>query len=130
LAGNARGGYAVLMPSDTIGVSVCFYWALTAPVERIRRHPGGTIDMNTATQALDRLKALRTYGGAARSSGLNDATVLRFAAHDADLIEAIHAAADAFETLRGGEFDALLRADEASQLAAVHADYVNFYADD
>lgn len=86
--------------------------------------------MNTATQALDRLKALRTYGGAARSSGLDDATVLRFAAHDADLIEAINAAADAFETLRGGEFDALLRADEASQLAAVHADYVNFYADD
>lgn len=89
--------------------------------------------MNTATAAhtvIDRLKALREYGGAARCRGLDDATVRRFAASHPDLIAAIEAAAEAFETLRGGEYDALLRADEAAQLEAIHADYVNFYTDD
>jgi acetylornithine/succinyldiaminopimelate/putrescine aminotransferase len=87
--------------------------------------------MNTATSSvIDRLKPLRNYGGAARCQGLDDAAVSRLAAAHPALMQAIEAAVEAFETLRGGEFDALLKADEPTQLEAIHADYVNFYADD
>lgn len=87
--------------------------------------------MNTATPSLiERLKPLRSYGGAPRCRGLDEATIERLGAQFPELVEAVDATVAAFEALRGGEFDALLRADEAEQLAAIHADYVNFYTDD
>ncbi|MBB5015665.1 aminotransferase class III-fold pyridoxal phosphate-dependent enzyme [Rehaibacterium terrae] len=79
---------------------------------------------------IDKLNELRDYGGARRTVGLDDATVERFAATHADLREAIDAAHAQFQALKGGEFEDLLRADEAEQIRAVQAGYVNFYPDD
>jgi acetylornithine/succinyldiaminopimelate/putrescine aminotransferase len=78
---------------------------------------------------IDKLNELRTYGGAIRTRGLDDATVLRFAASHPDLVAAIDAAHDRHQMLRA-EFDELLRADEERQIALVQEGFVNFYADD
>ena len=76
-----------------------------------------------------KLEELRRYGGAARTTGLADATIERFAAADADLVAAIDEAHALFVKLRD-EMPELLKLDERAQLARVQADYVNFYADD
>ncbi|MDZ4350393.1 MAG: aminotransferase class III-fold pyridoxal phosphate-dependent enzyme [Xanthomonadaceae bacterium] len=78
---------------------------------------------------IEKLSALRTYGGRMRTVGLDDATIERFS-DDADLIEAVDAALAQFEALKGGEFEDLLRADEQSQIDAAQSGYVNFYPDD
>jgi len=80
--------------------------------------------------AIDTLKTLRTYGGAARTTGLDDATIERFANTHPDLVAAIDAAQVEFQALAGGEFDDVLKADEATQLEMVQAGFVNFYPDD
>jgi acetylornithine/succinyldiaminopimelate/putrescine aminotransferase len=76
-----------------------------------------------------KLNELRSCGGAARTQGLSDATIERFAQHDANLVAAIDEAHALFRNL-AGEFDDLLKLDEAAQLARVQGDFVNFYADD
>jgi len=76
-----------------------------------------------------KLNELRSSGGAARTRGLSDATIERFAQHDANLVAAIDEAHALFRNL-AGEFDDLLKLDEAAQLARVQGDFVNFYADD
>lgn len=76
-----------------------------------------------------KLNELRHCGGAARTRGLSDATIERFAQHDANLVAAIDEAHALFRNL-AGEFDDLLKLDEAAQLARVQGDFVNFYADD
>lgn len=88
------------------------------------------MSQHTAQRVLARLATLRSYGGAARTHGLDDATLLQLATRFPDLVEAVDAAHAQFETLRGGEFDDILRADEATQIAAVQAGFVNFYPDD
>ena len=76
-----------------------------------------------------KLKELRSCGGAARTTGLSDATIERFARHDANLVAAIDEAHALFRNL-ASEFNDLLKLDEAAQLARVQADFVNFYAED
>ncbi len=83
-----------------------------------------------AISPIQKLSPLRSYGGAARTVGLDDATRERFAGSHPELVEAIDAAVAAFEALKGGEFEPLLRADEARQIALAEADFVNFYPDD
>jgi acetylornithine/succinyldiaminopimelate/putrescine aminotransferase len=75
------------------------------------------------------LQPLRTAGGKLRTPGLDDATIERFAARDADLAAAIDDAQTAFAQLRDAHPEAL-GLDEDAQLHQVQAGLVNFYPDD
>ncbi len=76
-----------------------------------------------------KLKELRQYGGAVRTSGLPDAVVERLATKYPEIGEAVDAAVQLHAQLRA-EFPELLALDESGQLAAVQADFVNFYPED
>jgi len=78
---------------------------------------------------ISKLAPLRAHAGKRRSLGLDDATILRFAATHPDLVEAIDAAANEYARIRD-EFAELLDLDEDAQTHAAQAGYVNFYADD
>ena len=78
---------------------------------------------------LDLLREMRAFGGAARTTGLGDDIILRFARHDSRLPEAIQAARDAFHQLREEEPD-LLAMDEESQIYEIQSGFVNFYPED
>lgn len=88
------------------------------------------MSQHTSQSVLAKLATLRNYGGAARTHGLDDATVERLATQFPDLVAAVDAAHAQFEALCGGEFEDILRADEVTQIAAVQAGFVNFYPDD
>ena len=77
---------------------------------------------------IDTLAPLRAHGKA-RTTGLDDATVLEFAARDPQLGAAIAAAADEYAHVRA-EFPELLDLDEAAQAHEVQSGFVNFYAED
>ena len=77
---------------------------------------------------LDTLAPLRTHGHA-RTTGLDDATLLDFAARDPQLVEAAAAAAAEYASIRA-EFPALLDLDENAQAQQVQAGFINFYAAD
>ena len=77
---------------------------------------------------IDTLAPLRAHGKG-RTVGLDDATVLDFAARDPQLAEAINAAAAEYQRVRG-EFPDLLEQDEDAQRATVQAGFVNFYSAD
>ncbi len=77
---------------------------------------------------LNTLAPLRAHG-ARRTHGLDDATILAFAATHSDLAEAIAAAAVEYAAIRE-EFADLLDLDEPAQAAAVQAGFVNFYSQD
>jgi len=79
-------------------------------------------------QLIDTLAPLRAHGKA-RTTGLDDATVLDFAARDPQLGQAIAAAADEYARIRA-EFPDLLEMDEAAQAHEVQSGFVNFYAED
>lgn len=76
-----------------------------------------------------KLKDMRDFGGALRTPGLADAQIESAAARHPELVEAIDAAHAAHIALRNEMAD-LLRMDEAAQVAAVQADFVNFYPED
>ena len=76
-----------------------------------------------------KLKELRQCGGAARTNGLPDAVVERLATKYPEIGEAVDAAVQLHAQLRT-EFPELLTFDESAQLAAVQADFVNFYPED
>ncbi|MFZ5635187.1 MAG: aminotransferase class III-fold pyridoxal phosphate-dependent enzyme [Pseudomonadota bacterium] len=78
---------------------------------------------------LDSLAPLRAHAGARRTHGLDDATVLAFAATHSDLVEAIEAAGAEYARARE-EFPELLDLDENEQLLAVQRGFVNFYSND
>ena len=78
---------------------------------------------------LNTLAPLRAHAGARRTHGLDDATVLKFAATHPDLVEAIDAAGAEYAAIRE-EFADLLDLDEAAQALAVQAGFVNFYSND
>lgn len=78
---------------------------------------------------LDILAPLRAHGGARRTVGLDDATLLRFAATHASLVEAVNAAATEYAAIRD-DFADLLDLDEDAQIQAVQAGFVNFYSQD
>ena len=77
---------------------------------------------------LDTLAPLRTHGHA-RTTGLDDVTLLDFAARDPQLVEAAAAAAAEYASIRA-EFPALLDLDENAQAQQVQAGFINFYAAD
>lgn len=78
---------------------------------------------------IEKLTPLRKHGGPARTVGLDDATLRRFAARDNTLNQAVDEAAERFEALRREEPE-LLALDEAAQVARVQSGYINFYTDD
>ena len=78
---------------------------------------------------LDQLRELRDFGGKARTNGLDDASIERMAARDAQLVEAIAAAVTRHRELRD-ELGDFLKLDEAEQLSVAQHDLVNFYPDD
>lgn len=75
------------------------------------------------------LAPLRAHPGQRLTHGLDDATVERLAKGHPDLVAVIEAAAAEHARLQD-EFAELFALDEAEQLRAVQAGYVNFYADD
>jgi len=77
------------------------------------------------------LAPLRARQGKRRTTGLDDATILRFAAKRPELGAAIAAAAAEFERLQADpEVAALLDQDEDAQIAAIQEGFVNFYPQD
>ena len=78
---------------------------------------------------LDQLAPLRAHKGTRRTTGLDDATVLRFAAGHAELSAAIQAAAAEYARI-GNDFSELLDLDEDAQMQAVQAGFINFYQQD
>ena len=78
---------------------------------------------------LDILAPLRALGGKRRTQGLDDATILHFAASHPELVEAIQAAAAEYARIHD-EFADLLDMDEGAQALAVQAGFVNFYSND
>ncbi|WP_374499838.1 aminotransferase class III-fold pyridoxal phosphate-dependent enzyme [Pseudoxanthomonas sp.] len=77
----------------------------------------------------DALAPLRAHTGQRLTHGLDDATVERLAKGHPDLAAVIETAAAEHARLKD-EFAELFDLDEAEQLRAVQAGYVNFYADD
>ena len=75
------------------------------------------------------LAPLRAHGGQRLTTGLDDATIARLASSHPDLTAAIDAAAAEYARLGDG-LGGLLELDEAAQIEALQAGFVNFYADD
>ena len=73
---------------------------------------------------LDTLAPLRAHGQA-RTTGLDDATLTRFATSHPRLGEAVEAAAAEYAAI-AREFPELLDLDEAAQAEAIQAGFVNF----
>lgn len=78
---------------------------------------------------IDQLRELRDFGGAPQTTGLDDATIERFAASHPDLAQAIGEAVEQHRALRT-ELGDFLKLDEADQLRQAQAGFVNFYPDD
>jgi acetylornithine/succinyldiaminopimelate/putrescine aminotransferase len=78
---------------------------------------------------LNTLNALRTHGGEARTAGLPDDVLERFAAQDPSLNAAVEAAAAAFDELRS-EWPEFLELDETDQIREAQEGFINFYAHD
>ena len=75
------------------------------------------------------LAPLRAHAGQRLTTGLDDASIERLAAHHPDLGAAMAAAAAEYARVHEAAAD-LLELDEAAQIQALQAGYVNFYADD
>ena len=78
---------------------------------------------------IDQLERLRRQGGPARTKGLDDATLLRFAETDERLVAAVSEASQAFDNLMV-DAQGFLQLDEDAQIADVQSAFVNFYPDD
>lgn len=78
---------------------------------------------------IEQLDRLRRFGGPAQTTGLDDATIMRFAADDERLVMAVDQAMMTFDELIETAPE-LLALDEASQIAEVQQSFINFYADD
>ncbi len=76
-----------------------------------------------------KLDEMRRHGGAAKTRGLDDAIIRRFATSHPSLAAAIEDAHAQFEALKS-EMPELLAADEATQVEEAQKGFVNFYADD
>ena len=75
------------------------------------------------------LQPLRAHAGIKRTTGLDDATLLRLAAKFPELPAAVQAAADLYPSLKA-EFAELIDLDEQAQIEAVQSGFVNFYSED
>ncbi len=82
-------------------------------------------------RVIEQLRELREFGGKPRTTGLDDASIERMAAHDPLLGSAVADALARHRELRvDPEMDHFLRLDETEQLAQAQAGFVNFYPDD
>jgi acetylornithine/succinyldiaminopimelate/putrescine aminotransferase len=77
----------------------------------------------------DILAPLRAHGGTRRTSGLDEATIAKFAAQDPQLPAAMQAALEEYRRVKA-ELPDLLDLDEDAQIQQVQGGYVNFYATD
>ena len=75
---------------------------------------------------LDKLTAMRSFGGAVRTLGLDDETLLHFAQTDDRLAEAVDAAYTEFLSLQE-EMPELMALPESELTVAVQDGYINFY---
>ena len=78
---------------------------------------------------IEKLDFLRQHGGSANTVGLPDATILKFAARDDQLEQAVAAAYEAFQGLLETAPE-ILQLEEAEQALAVQDGFINFYSDD
>ena len=78
---------------------------------------------------LTKLKEMREFDGAVRTTGLPDAVIEQFVERDPALAEAIDEAYAAHLALRSCMAD-FLHLDEAEQIRQAQADFVNFYPED
>jgi len=78
---------------------------------------------------IELLSEMRNHGGPARTHGLPDDEIARFASTDEKLVEAIETAHRIFLRLQKDE-PTLLAMDEKSQISEIQSGYVNFYAED
>jgi acetylornithine/succinyldiaminopimelate/putrescine aminotransferase len=76
-----------------------------------------------------KLDEMRRHGGAAKTRGIDDALIRRFATSHPGLAEAIDEAYAQFQALQD-EMPELLAADEATQVEEAQKGFINFYADD
>ncbi|HLM54304.1 MAG TPA: aminotransferase class III-fold pyridoxal phosphate-dependent enzyme [Pseudoxanthomonas sp.] len=76
-----------------------------------------------------KLAPLRAHTGQRLTTGLDEATIERLAASHPELAAAIDAAVEEHARI-AAEFAEVLDLDEADQIQAVQAGYVNFYAED
>jgi acetylornithine/succinyldiaminopimelate/putrescine aminotransferase len=89
----------------------------------------GVASLSAGLPILESLQKLRAFGGAARTTGLEDEVILRFARLDSRLAEAVQAAELEFDRLRGEEAE-LLAMDEDCQISEIQSGFVNFYPED
>ena len=85
--------------------------------------------MNTNFDILGALSELRQHANNARTTGLSDESLIRLAPKHPELVAAVTAARDEFETVRK-EFPDLLAMDENAQRDVIQEAFVNFYAAD
>src|SRR3546814_11098137 len=85
--------------------------------------------MSQTTPLIDKLAPLRAHKGKRRTTGLDDATLAKFAASHPELAAAVDAAAAEYANIKDAFAD-LLDLNEDAQLQAVQAGFVNFYPPD
>src|SRR5690606_8140037 len=97
---------------------------------RHRPHPA-TEDrtMSQTNPLIDKLAPLRAHKGKRRTTGLDDATLAKFAASHPELAAAVDAAVAEYASIKA-DFADLLDFDEDAQVQAVQAGFVNFYPQD
>lgn len=78
---------------------------------------------------IDQLSELRTFGGKAVTTGLDDQQIVSFASTDPKLRRAVTEAVENHRQLRV-EFNDLLAADEPDQIAGIQSGLINFYSSD
>jgi len=78
---------------------------------------------------IEQLEAMRSSGGAARTTGLSNDIIRRFAEQDPKLVEAVGDAAQIHQAL-STEMPEFLALDEDRQIEVIQSDYVNFYSAD
>src|SRR3546814_206565 len=88
-----------------------------------------TRTMSQTTPLIDKLAPLRAHKGKRRTTGLDDATLAKFAASHPELAAAVDAAAAEYANIKDAFAD-LLDLDEDAQVQAVQAGFVNFYPQD
>ena len=85
--------------------------------------------MSQTHPLVEKLAPLRAHKGQRRTTGLDDATLAKFAATHPELAAAVDAAAAEYARIKG-DFAELLDLDEDAQVKAVQAGFVNFYPQD
>src|SRR6201996_2118542 len=101
----------------------------TIPVSAQRNWSGRCGSRRNIMGVIDQLREMREFGGKPRTTGLDDATIERFASSPPALVQAIEEAVARHRELRNDLSD-FLKLDEVEQLETAQASFVNFYPDD